>query len=162
MPLDFDALDHSRFMREALNEAEMAFQQEELPIGAVVVHNGKLVGRGRAQQRKRHSEIAHAELNALIQAEKYIRDHEHECVLYTTVEPCVMCLGAIVMSDVEHVVFGVADKFIYPDQKMMVLPYVQRHIKNYVGGVLEMECRDLIAKYSHELLDLFAGFPAQK
>ncbi|MEP7198438.1 MAG: nucleoside deaminase [Chloroflexota bacterium] len=159
---NFDALDHAKFMHEALNEAAMALQQEEIPIGAVVVHNGKIVGRGRAQHRKRHSEIAHAELNALIQAEKYIQDHTHECIVYTTVEPCVMCLGAIVMSDIDHVVFGVADKYIYPDQKLMVLPYVQRHIKNYLGGVLEMECRDLIAKHSHELLDLLAGFATPK
>jgi tRNA(adenine34) deaminase len=153
----FEALDHAKFMREALQEAELALKQDERPIGAVVVHNGKIVGRGRAQHQKRQSDIAHAELNALIQAEKYIKAHPHECIIYTTVEPCVMCLGAIVMSDIDHVVFALADKFIAPAQ-MLELPYVRRHIKNYVSGVLEMESRDLYAKYSTEELDLMMGF----
>ncbi|MEP7199951.1 MAG: deaminase, partial [Chloroflexota bacterium] len=60
MPLDFESLDHVKFMREALKEAEIALQQEERPIGAVIVHHGKIIGRGRAQHLKRHSEIAHA------------------------------------------------------------------------------------------------------
>lgn len=125
-------------MREALKEAEMALQQGEKPIGAVIVHQGKVIGRGRAQHQKRHSEIAHAELNALIQAEKYIHDHIHQCTIYTTVEPCVMCLGAIVMSDIDNVVFALPDRNINPAQ-MLEMQYVKRHIKYYVGGVLEAE-----------------------
>ena len=60
MTPDFDDLDHERFMREALKEAELALQQGERPIGAVIVHNGKVIGRGRAQHQKRKSKIAHA------------------------------------------------------------------------------------------------------
>ena len=134
----FDDLDHERFMREALKEAELALQQGERPIGAVIVHNGKVIGRGRAQHQKRKSKIAHAELNALIQAEQYIRAHTHECVVYTTVEPCVMCLGAIVMSNIDHIVFALPDKWINPS-KMLEIDYVQRHIKHYIGGVLKTE-----------------------
>ena len=145
MPVDFDSLDHVHFMREALKEAEIARQQDERPIGAVIVHNGKVVGRGRAQHQKRHSEIAHAELNALIQAEKYIRDHNHECVLYSTVEPCVMCLGATVMSDIDAIVFALADKWINPAQ-MLEMNYVRRHIQYYKGGVLEDESAALWRK----------------
>jgi tRNA(Arg) A34 adenosine deaminase TadA len=159
--MTFEELDHEKFMREALKEAELALKQDERPIGAVVVHDGKVVGRGRAQHQKRQSDIAHAELNALIQAEKYIKAHPHECVIYTTVEPCVMCLGAIVMSDIDHVVFALADKFIVPAQ-MLEMPYVKRHIKNYVGGVLAMESHDLYAKYSLEELDLLMGFKTPK
>ena len=138
MTLDFDDLDHERFMCEALKEAELALQQGERPIGAVIVHNGKVIGRGRAQHQKRKSKIAHAELNALIQAEQYIRAHTHECVVYTTVEPCVMCLGAIVMSNIDHIVFALPDKWINPS-KMLEIDYVQRHIKHYIGGVLKTE-----------------------
>ncbi len=138
MATDFDALDHVRFMREALKEAEYALQQGEKPIGAVVVHNGKVVGRGHAQHQKRQSEIAHAELNALIQAEQYLHVHIHECVIYSTVEPCVMCLGAIVMSDIDDVVFALPDRWIMP-AGMLDMDYVRRHIKHYVGGVLEAE-----------------------
>ncbi len=138
MSNDFPSLKHDLFMREALKEAERALQAGERPIGAVVVHRGKIIGRGQATHTKRHSEIAHAELNALIQAEKYLRDHNHECTIYTTVEPCVMCLGAIVMSDISNVVFALPDRRISPAQ-MLELDYVKRHIQNYVGGVLEAE-----------------------
>ena len=138
MSNDFASLAHEKYMREALKEAERALQQGERPVGAVVVHRGKVIGRGQATHAKRHSEIAHAELNALIQAEKYLRDHNHECTIYTTVEPCVMCLGAIVMSDIDNVVFALADRWISP-AKMLEIAYVKRHIQNYLGGVLQAE-----------------------
>ena len=138
MTLGFDDLDHERFMREALKEAELALQQGERPIGAVIVHNGKVIGKGRAQHQKRKSKIAHAELNALIQAEQYVCAHSHECMIYTTLEPCVMCLGAIVMSDIDHIIFALPDKWINPS-KMLEIDHVQRHIKHYIGGVLETE-----------------------
>jgi tRNA(adenine34) deaminase len=143
---DFETLEHPKFMREALREAELALQQEERPIGAVIVHRGKIIGRGRAQHQKRHSEVAHAELNAMIQAERYLRDHNHECVLYTTLEPCVMCLGASVMSDIQAVVFAMPDNWIKAG-RMLEMDYVRRHIKHYVGGVLETECASLWLKY---------------
>jgi tRNA(adenine34) deaminase len=159
--LDFDDLDHERFMREALKEAELALQQGERPIGAVIVHNDKVVGRGHAQHKKRQSEIAHAELNALIQAEQHIHAHTHECVIYTTVEPCVMCLGAIVMSDIDHVVFALHDNWIKPS-KMLEMDYVGRHIKHYLGGVLEAESAALWEKADpHELSMLRAGIPRE-
>jgi len=145
MTHNFDDLDHERYMREALKEAELALQQGERPIGAVIVHNGKVVGRGRARHRERRSEIAHAELNALLEAEQYIHAHIHECIIYTTVEPCVMCLGAIVMSDIDHIVFALPDNWINPS-KMLDIEYVQRHIKHYVGGVLETESAALWEK----------------
>jgi tRNA(adenine34) deaminase len=135
---DFEALNHEFFMREALHEAELALREGERPIGAVVVHEGRIVGRGRAQHQARQSEIAHAELNALLQAEQFIHAHTHQCVLYTTVEPCVMCLGAIVMSDVDHVVYALADHWQDP-HAMLEMPYVRRHIRHYLGGVLEAE-----------------------
>jgi len=144
-------------MREALREAETALQQEERPIGAVIVHRGKIVGRGRAQHKKRHSEVAHAELNALIQAERYLSDHTHECVLYSTLEPCVMCLGASVMSDIAAVVFAMPDRFINPSE-MMAMAYVKHHIQHYVGGVLENECEALwVHTYPDELRMLREG-----
>jgi tRNA(adenine34) deaminase len=148
---EFDALDHQKFMREALREADLALQQEEMPIGAVIVHRGKIIGRGRAQHQKRHSEVAHAELNAMIQAERYLRDHTHECVLYSTLEPCVMCLGAAVMSDILGIVFAMPDNWILPG-RMLELEYVRRHIKSYVGGVLETECAALWLKHDPTML----------
>jgi tRNA(adenine34) deaminase len=137
MPMGFERLDHELFMREALREAESAAQAGELPIGAVIVHDNRIVGRGRAQHNTRGSEVAHAEMNALVQAERFLTAHAHDgCVIYSTVEPCVMCLGAIVMSNIDHIVYALADKWIKPDQMLNNVEYVRRHIASYVGGVL--------------------------
>jgi tRNA(Arg) A34 adenosine deaminase TadA len=140
MAFDFNALDHVGFMREALKEAEFAMQAGERPIGAVIVHHGRIVGRGRAEHQKKHNRLAHAELNALLATATDLYDYPHgNAVIYTTVEPCEMCLGAIVMSDVvNHVVFALADHWINP-QSMLEMPHVRRHIHHYVGGVLESE-----------------------
>jgi tRNA(adenine34) deaminase len=140
MAFDFDSLDHPFFMREALNEAAAAMRAGERPIGAVIVHDGRIVGRGRAEHEGRHNRLAHAELNALLATATSLYDHPHENgVIYTTLEPCEMCLGAIVMSDVvNHVVFAMADRWINPSP-MLEMPHVRRHIKNYVGGVLADE-----------------------
>ena len=139
MDVDFEALDHEAFMREALKEAELAGLAGEMPIGAVVVHAGRVVGRGRAQHRFRKSEIAHAELNAMLQAEQFIQAHIHDgCILYTTLEPCVMCLGAVAMSDMEHIVYSMTDNWMKP-KPMLEVEHVRRHIKKYIGGILEAE-----------------------
>jgi tRNA(adenine34) deaminase len=157
-PFDFDALDHEHFMREALLEARLAGQAGERPIGAVVVHKGQIIGRGRAQHQARKSEIAHAEMNALLQAEQYIYAHVHDgCVIYTTVEPCVMCLGAIVMSDIDHIVYALADHWIKPGE-MLNMDYVRRHIQHYVGGILADQSAKLWEQYNpHELALLQTG-----
>jgi tRNA(adenine34) deaminase len=148
MYFDFDTLDHEHFMKEALVEADLAGQAGERPIGAVIVHAGQIVGRGRAQHNARKSEIAHAEMNALLQAEQYIHAHIHDgCVIYTSVEPCVMCLGAIVMSDIDHVVYALADHWIKPGE-MMKMDYVRRHIKHYVGGILAGESARLWEQFN--------------
>jgi tRNA(adenine34) deaminase len=139
MSFDFDSMDHKRFMRDALKEAELAGLEGEKPIGAVIVHEGRVIGRGRAQHMARYSGIAHAEMNALLQAERYICEHRHGgCVIYTTLEPCVMCLGAVVMSDIDHIVFALADHWVEPSS-MLENEHVRRHIKHYVGGILENE-----------------------
>lgn len=154
MTFDFDALDHELFMREALKEAELAGLAGERPIGAVIMHGGRVIGRGRAQHRARQSEIAHAEMNALLQAEQYIHAHVHEgCVIYTTVEPCVMCLGAIVMSDIDHIVYALADHWIKPGA-MLEMEYVRRHIQHYVGGILADESAKLLERFSPRDLEL--------
>jgi tRNA(Arg) A34 adenosine deaminase TadA len=144
MGFDFNALDHTSYMREALKEAKLAMQAGERPIGAVILHRGQIVGRGRAEHLARHNRLAHAEMNALLQTATSLYDYPHDNgVIYTTLEPCEMCLGAIVMSDViNHVVFALADHWINPSM-MLEMPHVRRHIHNYVGGVLAEESEAL-------------------
>ena len=140
MTFDFNSLDHAFFMSEAIKEAELAMQAGELPIGAVIVHRGKIVGRGKAEHLERHNRLAHAELNALLATATSLYDFPHDNgIIYSTLEPCEMCLGAIVMSDVvNHVVFSMADNWINP-KPMFEIPHVRRHIHNYIGGILEEE-----------------------
>jgi tRNA(adenine34) deaminase len=147
MTFEFNSLDHIYYMREALLEAALAMQADERPIGAVIVHNGQIVGRGRAEHQGKHNRLAHAELNALLMTAECLYDYPHDNgVIYTTLEPCEMCLGAIVMSDVvNHVVFALADRWINPSA-MLEMPHVKRHIHNYVGGILAEESMALWQK----------------
>jgi tRNA(adenine34) deaminase len=144
MLFDFKSIDHAFFMREALKEAELAMNAGERPIGAVVVHNGEVVGRGRAEHRGRHNRLAHAELNALLASAARLYDQPFtNGIIYTTLEPCEMCLGAIVMSDVvNHVVYALTDHWINP-APMFDIPHVRTHIRNYLGGVLAEESEAL-------------------
>jgi tRNA(adenine34) deaminase len=162
MPFDFETLDHETYMREAVKEAELAGLAGEMPIGAVVVHVGRVVGRGRAQHRARQSEIAHAELNAKLQAEQYIHAHIHgNCILYTSLEPCVMCLGAVAMSDMEHIVYALEDNWMKP-RPMLEVEHVRRHIKKYLGGILRQESLRLWEKFDPAVLEmLLKGRPVE-
>jgi tRNA(Arg) A34 adenosine deaminase TadA len=155
MIFDFKALDHEFYMRAALQEAQAAMRAGERPIGAVIVHRGEIVGRGRAEHLRQHSRLAHAELNALRATAADLYDYPHDnAVIYSTVEPCEMCLGAIVMSDVvNHIVFGLADRWIDP-AVMLDMPHVRRHIHNYLGGVLAEESAALWAQCRPDELQL--------
>ena len=139
-------------MREALREAEMAAAEEELPIGAVVVIDGLIVARGHARHRQLRSQLAHAELQALLAGGEALWRAFDRAMLITTVEPCPMCLGAAVMADVPHVIFAAHDAAMHSGQTVASNPYVRRHIKTYRGGVLEAEARALIARFAPEML----------
>jgi tRNA(adenine34) deaminase len=149
---------HERFMREALAEAEAAGEAGQLPIGAVVVVDGELVSRGRNRYLERRSQLAHAELEALLGGGESVWSRHEDCVLYTTVEPCPMCLGAAVMADVPHIVFAAQDRAAGIGRTLIqVSPYVQSHIKTFEGGVLEQESLSLIARYDEKLLAFLMG-----
>lgn len=158
MAFDINSLDHEFYMREALKEAELAMRAGERPIGAVIVHNSRIIGRGRAEHQGTRSRLAHAELNALLATARILYDQPHtDGVIYTTVEPCEMCLGAIVMSDaVNHIVYSIADEWIKPKQ-ILEMPHVQRHIRSYIGGVLEAESIALFQRSRPEELKIIQG-----
>ncbi len=134
-----------KFMRRALDEARQAFERHEVPIGAVVVAGDRIIGRGHNLVEMLADATAHAEMQALTAAAatlggKYLK----ECTLYVTVEPCVMCAGAIAWSQVGRVVWG-AD-----DPKRGHRCYSERifHPKTEVrSGVLKEECEELMAKF---------------
>ncbi len=100
-----------RFMREALAEARKALAEDEIPIGAVVVSNGMIIGRGHNLTETLHDVTAHAEMQAITAAEEYLGGkYLDQCTLYVTVEPCVMCAGAIAWSQLGRLVFGASDE----------------------------------------------------
>ena len=105
-----DPDDHTYFMGEALREAGAAAEREEVPIGAVVAHAGRIIGRGHNQTEMLRDATAHAEMLALTQAAEALGNWRLAgCTLYSTVEPCTMCCGAMVLSRVERLVYGAAD-----------------------------------------------------
>jgi tRNA(adenine34) deaminase len=151
-PLYLADSDLESFMREALREAEAAGLAGELPIGAIVVVDGQIVSRGRARHRHRQSQLAHAELEALLSGGEALWNRFERAALISTAEPCPMCLGAAVMADVPHVIFAAHDAVVHSAQTVTSNPYVRRHIQTYRGGVLEPEARALIGRFDPELL----------
>lgn len=102
--------DDERFMRAALAEAEAAAASGDVPVGAVVVHQGQIIGRGRNQRELLCDPTAHAEMVALTAAAEHLRSWRLiDCTLYVTLEPCVMCAGAIVQARVPRLVYGATD-----------------------------------------------------
>jgi tRNA(adenine34) deaminase len=146
-------IDVDVMMRHALAEADAAGKAGEYPIGAVVAIDGRVISRGRSRQRELRSQLAHAELEALQRGAEQLWQQHDRAVLFTTVEPCPLCLGAAVMADVPHIVFAHPDPAVQSAQIVETVPYVRAHIETYLGGVLEEESRALFALYEPRLLD---------
>ena len=145
-------------MREALVEAGPAGEAGQLPIGAVVVLDGEVVSRGQNRYLERRSQLAHAKLEALLGGGDAVWTRPEDCILYTTVEPCPMCLGAAVMADVPHIVFAAHDRGLAIGTTLIdASPYLQSHVKTLEGGVLEQESLALIARYDEQLLAFLTG-----
>ncbi len=105
-----DENDHGRYMVEAIKEAIAAADEDEVPIGAVVVYNNKIIGRAHNQRETLSDPTAHAEILALTQAASYLGDWRlNGCSMYVTLEPCPMCAGALVNARLDRLVYGPAD-----------------------------------------------------
>ena len=145
-------LDLTAFMQEALAEAEQAGGEGELPIGAVVVIDGEVVSRGRAQHNRLRSQLRHAELNAMLDGGERLWLDYKRAILFTTVEPCPLCLGAAVMADIPHIVFALPDAVVHSGHTVQHNPYVHRHIKTYYGGVCAEQSAAIFARYDAKTL----------
>lgn len=131
-------------MQQALKEANKAFDEDEIPVGAVVVHNNKIIGRGHNQTEKLNDVTAHAEMLAITAAANYIGGKFlDECTLYVTLEPCVMCAGAIFWARPQMVVFGAPDdKRGFGKNGNLLHPKTQM-----LGGIMETECAVLLKEF---------------
>jgi tRNA(adenine34) deaminase len=141
------------FMREALVEAETALQRGDRPIGAVIVHAGQIIGRGSSTFSSGRNDIAHAEINAINACSAFLQEHGSECTLYTTCEPCVMCLGAIVMANIREIVYGMPDNYIQARKVIDAVSYIKKRVHRYTGGVLQEECVALFRRFSEKETD---------
>lgn len=127
------------FMNEAIKLAIKSYEEDEVPVGAVVVKDNKIIGCGFNQKNKAKNPLKHAELIAIEEACKYIGDWRlNDCTLYTTFEPCMMCMGAIIESRISKVVYGA--------KKSEQMYYNLEDIE-IVSGVLKKECLHLLQKF---------------
>jgi tRNA(adenine34) deaminase len=150
------------YMKEALKEAETAIMRGDRPIGAVIVHRDRIVGRGSNAFSSGLNDIAHAEINAIYSCAAYLQKHGRECIIYTTCEPCVMCLGAIVMANIREIVFGMPDNYIQGRFVIDAVPYIQQRVQRYTGGVLQEECAALMRDFSEAETDACLLGPGHK
>lgn len=136
------------FMQQALKEAELARQAGEIPVGAVVVCDQKIIARGHNQTEQLHDVTAHAEMIALTAAANYLgAKYLNECTLYVTLEPCVMCAGALFWSQIGRVVYGAADD----KRGFMRFGKSLLHPKTVVEyGILEAPCAENLRRFFKE------------
>jgi len=136
-----------RFMRAAIAEAAAARDDGDVPVGAVVVHDGRIIGRGHNQRERLNDPTAHAEMIALTAAAAFLQTWRLEkCTLYVTLEPCVMCAGAMVLARLERLVFGATDPKTGACQSLYNIPADLRlnHRVSMTAAVLEDECAKLL------------------
>lgn len=133
------------FMREALKEAQKAFEADEVPVGAVIVANNKIIARAYNYTERLNDVTAHAEMQVITSAAnaiggKYLSD----CTLYVTLEPCVMCAGALHWSHITKIVYGAGDEKKGYTKINQVLLHPKTEV---VSGVLEQECSSIIKDF---------------
>lgn len=133
------------FLKEALKEARLAFDKDEVPVGAVIVYNQQIIARGHNLTETLTDVTAHAEMQAFTSAANYIGGkYLKECTLYVTLEPCVMCAGASYWTQISKIVFGAYDQkrgFLLLDNTIL------HPSTEIIGGVMEEECASLLLDF---------------
>lgn len=134
-----------QYMKQALQEAHKAFSEGEVPIGAVIVCRGQVIARGHNLTERLHDVTAHAEMQAITAATEYLGGkYLTDCTLYVTVEPCIMCAGALGWSQIPRVVYGAADE---KRGFRRFAPQALHPRCEVVSGVLEDECATLMKTF---------------
>lgn len=141
------------FMEAALHEAEKAFAEGEVPVGAVIVRDGEIIARGRNRREGEKNALCHAEIEAINAACKALGGWRLiGCTLYVTLEPCPMCAGAVINSRIERVVYGASDKkagSVGSVVNLFTLPY--NHFPEVTSGVLSDRCSAILSDFFKNL-----------
>ena len=141
---------HNQFMKKALQEANYAFSKDEVPVGCVIVHNNEIISRSSNMVELLNDSTAHAELIAITSAQNNLNCKNLEnCTLYTTLEPCMMCYGAIYLSKIKTIVYGASDQKRGFSKHIV---NVDRDIK-IIKGVLEEESKELLDSFFKKIRD---------
>jgi len=139
-----------KFMKEALKEAKKALELEEIPVGAVIVKDGKIIARGYNKKELKKDATRHAEIIAIEKASKKLDNWRLiDCEMYVTVEPCVMCAGAIISSRIKKVYIGTEDNRMGAVGSVLNLfeDYTFNHKVEYEKGILKNDCEILIKDF---------------
>ena len=139
-----DLFDDKYFMRRAIEEAKIAFQKDEVPVGAVIVSNNKIIARAHNLTETLNDVTAHAEMQAITSGSNYLGGkYLKDCTLYVTLEPCVMCAGALRWSQLERVVFAASDS-----QRGFIQAGLSLHPKTALrSGVMADEAKNLLDRF---------------
>lgn len=135
---------HEYFMKMALQQAQEAYEQDEVPIGCVVVSNDRVIAKSHNLTETLNDVTAHAEMQAITSAANYLGGkYLIDCTIYVTMEPCVMCCGALNWAQISKVVIGARD-----EQRGFINKKLSLHPKTeLIKGILEMECSDLVKDF---------------
>ncbi len=147
-------LDHEHWMRQAFSEAELAYEKEETPIGAVVVHQNKIIGRGHNLTETLQDPTAHAEMIAITAAAEYLGSRRLlDTAIYVTLEPCAMCSGAIVLARIPILVYGCEDPKSGASGSLFNIVQDNRlnHRVELVSGILENKCSLILSDFFRKL-----------
>ena len=141
---------HEKYMREALKEANKAYDADEVPVGAVIVFEGKVIARAHNQVELLNDATAHAEMIAITQASEFLgRWRLTGCSLYVNLEPCSMCAGAMILSRINTLVFGAYDPKAGACGTLMNIVSDDRlnHRIETIPGILEYDSKDLLSNF---------------
>ena len=139
-----------KFMKLALGLAKKAELKNEVPVGALVVRDGKIIGRGMNTSISDYDPTSHAEINAIREAAKAIKNYRlKDCTIYVTLEPCAMCVGAIQHARIEKIIYGAPDPKTGACGSMIDLISVKEinHHAEALGGILEKECGQILKDF---------------
>lgn len=145
---------HEKYMREAIRQAKKAYLLEEVPIGCVIVYEGKIIARGYNRRNTDHNTLSHAELNAIRKAAKKLGDWRLEgCTMYVTLEPCQMCAGAMMQARLTKAVIGSMNAKAGCAGSVLNILEMDgfNHKVEVVRGILEKECSEMLSSFFREL-----------